>query len=241
MKEETYEIYTDASFDHKNKVGTYSIVIIHNEKLEKVFAKKCNVKLENSTECEIFAIFQAINVIEGNIIKKEKSQEFLISTDCEAAPIFFTKKERKGKNKIFKTNIELYNIIKKTYKRTRKKLSKQGCSFKIRYISRKNNKIAHNYSYKAFKKIKIESGKSEFIFIEKKLFLQFLQNFNSKKYNVINYLFQISNKNNIISRTQIEVAEELGLSISTVNKIFQELIKLKMLMKLENGKYNLLI
>ena len=70
-KEKLYEIFTDASFDSKTKIATYAIVIIQEKKIIKAFAKKCKIQLENSTECEIFAIFQAINIIEANIIKKK--------------------------------------------------------------------------------------------------------------------------------------------------------------------------
>lgn len=56
-EEKSYEIYTDASFDDETKVGTYAIVIIQGNNILKVISKKCRIKIEKSTECEIFAIF----------------------------------------------------------------------------------------------------------------------------------------------------------------------------------------
>lgn len=78
-----YEIFTDASFDDVAKVGTYAIVIMQENKIVKIIAKKCNVQLENSTECEVFAIFQAINLIQGSLLKKNITQKFWLRTDCE--------------------------------------------------------------------------------------------------------------------------------------------------------------
>lgn len=77
MKEKTYEIFTDSSFDNKTKIAVYSIVIMQEKKIVKAFAKKCRLHLENSTECEVFAVFQAINIIETNLIKRKKLLQFL--------------------------------------------------------------------------------------------------------------------------------------------------------------------
>lgn len=87
-EEKTYEIYTDAIFDDETKLGTYAIVIIQGNNIVKVIAKKCKIRLEKSTECEKFAIFQAINVILSNLLNNNKIQKFWIRTDCLSARDF---------------------------------------------------------------------------------------------------------------------------------------------------------
>lgn len=81
-QEKAYEIFTDESFDDETKIGTYAIVIIQEKKVIKSIAKKCNIQLESSTECEVFAIFRAINIIEGSLLKKKTAQRFWLRTDC---------------------------------------------------------------------------------------------------------------------------------------------------------------
>ena len=39
--QKTYEIFTDASFDDVAKVGTYAIVIMQENKIVRIIAKKC--------------------------------------------------------------------------------------------------------------------------------------------------------------------------------------------------------
>lgn len=73
-QEKAYEIFTDASFDDETKIGTYAIIIVQEKKVIKSIAKKCNIQLESSTECEVFAIFRAINIIEGSLLKKNSSK-----------------------------------------------------------------------------------------------------------------------------------------------------------------------
>ena len=81
-QEKAYEIFTDASFDDETKIGTYAIIIVQEKKVIKSIAKKCNIQLESSTECEVFAIFRAINMIEGSLLKKKIAQKFWLRTDC---------------------------------------------------------------------------------------------------------------------------------------------------------------
>lgn len=52
------------------------------KKVIKSIAQKCNIQLESSTECEVFAIFRAINIIEGSLLKKKIAQKFWLRTDC---------------------------------------------------------------------------------------------------------------------------------------------------------------
>lgn len=70
-EEKTYEIYTDASFDNKTKLGTYSVTITQENKVIKAFGKPCEKRLSNSVESEVFAIFQAMNIIESQLIKEK--------------------------------------------------------------------------------------------------------------------------------------------------------------------------
>lgn len=58
---------------------------------------------------------------------------------------------------------------------------------------------------------------------------------------MIIYLFKISNEDKFILKTQMDIARSLEISISYINKIFQELIKLNVLTKIKNGKYSLTI
>lgn len=234
-----YEIFTDASFDDVAKVGTYAIVIMQDKKILKTIAKKCNVQLENSTECEVFAIFQAINLIQGSLLKKNITQKFWLRTDCVVARDFFIEDE--NKIKVFENNLTLLNTIKQTYKRIKKALSKKDCSFRLRWIPRESNKIAHKHAYLAFQKLKTTNNKKDIVLIDRYSFLSLLQEFNSKQYKVISYLFKNSNEQKLIIKTQSDIAEKLELSTYSINKIFKEFIKLNILGKIKNGKYILLI
>ena len=135
----------------------------------------------------------------------------------------------------------LLNTIKKSYDRIKKRLAKKDCSFKLKWIPRGANKIAHKYSYSAFQKLKQTSYKKDIILIEKESFLELLQKFNSRQCKVIIYLFKICNEDKFILKTQMDIARSLEISISYINKIFQELIKLNVLTKIKNGKYSLII
>lgn len=238
-QEKAYEIFTDASFDDETKIGTYAIIIVQEKKVIKSIAKKCNIQLESSTECEVFAIFRAINMIEGSLLKKKIAQKFWLRTDYSVARDFFI--EKNNNIKIFETNEELLNTIKKSYDRIKKRLAKKDCSFKLKWIPRGANKIAHKHSYSAFQKLKQTSYKKDIILIEKESFLELLQKFNSRQCKVIIYLFKISNEDKFILKTQMEIARSLEIPISCINKIFQELIKLDVLTKIKNGKYSLTI
>lgn len=238
-KQKTYEIFTDASYDNVTKLGTYAIVIMQENKIVKIIAKKCNVQLENSTECEVFAIFQAINFIQGSLLKKNIIQKFWLRTDCVVARDFFIEDE--NKIKVFEHNLTLLDTIKQTYERIKKALSKKDCSFRIKWIPREINKLAHKHSYSTFQKLKIQNNKNDIILIDKDLFLELLQILNSNYYKVISYLFQNSNEEKLILKTQNKIAQTLELSTHNINKIFKQLIKLNILGKVKNGKYILLI
>lgn len=232
--ENTYKIYTDASFDTKTKIGTYAVIIKQNNKVIKAFGRRCRTKLENSTECEVFAIFQAINIIDIGLLKKDKKQNFLIHTDCESAKDFF--KANKKVN-IFKKDVVLFNKIKQSSKSIKEKLSKNHGNLTINCIPRSKNTIAHNYSYKEFKSFRQLPDKS--IYIDKTFFLRIIKESASKTCKVIMILSQISDKDDLIFKTQNEIADLLDISVSTINKIFKDLIQLNVLSKIKNGIYSL--
>lgn len=122
-REDVYEIYTDASFDEKTKLGTYAIVIKKENTLIKTISKKCRLKLENSTECEVFGVYQAINYIAGTLLNKRKKQSFRIVTDCNAAMQFF---KVNGRNfSIFKDEKEISFLMRNLYKKINKRLIKR--------------------------------------------------------------------------------------------------------------------
>ena len=235
-EEENFIIYTDASFDDKSKLGTYGIIVTKNNNKIKTITKKCRIQMNNSTECEIFAIYQAINLILSCYINKGKIQKFRVRTDCEVAREFFIEKNDK---KIFQNNLEIKNI----YRKICIKLSKYSSSFKIKWIPRNTNKIAHNHSYATLKKLKNNSNNlaNEIILIEKKSFLEILTKITKKESRIIIYLFENLNDQKIISITQEELSKYLNLSITTINNLFKKLIALNVVEKVKNGKYAILI
>lgn len=87
----------------------------------------------------------------------------------------------------------------------------------------------------------MQNNKNDIILIDKYSFLKLLQILNSNYYKVISYLFQISNEEKLILKTQREIAKTLEISTYNINKIFKQLIKLNILGKIKNGKYIILI
>jgi len=187
----------------------------------------------------VFAIYQAINLISSNLLNKDIVQKFWIRTDCAMAKDFYVQENKKMK--IFEQNLEMYELIKKVYARLCKKLAKKGCSFRIRWIPRNLNKIAHKYSYSIFKKLKAVCESNDSLIIDKKSFIQILTKFNKKQCEIIIYLFNNSNQEKLILATQKEISKNLNISVSTINKILKELISLSILEKVKNGRYSLLI
>lgn len=238
-KEKTYIIYTDASFDAVSKLGTYAIVIMQENTVIRVISKKSRIQMSNSTECEVFAIYQAINIILSCYINKDKMQKFRIKTDCVVARDFFIKSDIKSA--LFQDNIELSNTMKQIYKIVNKKLSSNGCSFTLKWIPRGSNKIAHKYSYSAFKRIKVANYKNEVLVIDKKAFFEILTKFNKKQSEIIIYLYNNSNNQNVILMTQEQISRSLNMSISAINRSIKELINLNIIEKVKNGKYAVLI
>ena len=240
-KEKIYEIYTDASFDDETKLGTYAIVVMENKKIIKTFAKKCKIKVTNSLECEVYAVFQAMNLIVSNLSNEEEHKKFLLKTDCISAKEFFTCKGQKIK--IFKENIAFYNTMKQMNNKIKQKLKDKGDHFEINHILRADNKVAHKHSYSFFKSLKkkIPEKKKESIIIKRQDFLELLQHIDSNCSKVIIYLFKVSNDENLILKTQKDIAIIIGISNGAINKIFKSLMNLNILEKIQKGKYLLLL
>ena len=158
-------------------------------KILKSYSKKSRIEIKNSTEIEVFAVYQAMNLILSCYINKSESQVFCINTDCTQVPAFFESKN--NKMKIFKHNEDIKRDMIKTYNVISTKLSKKNCSFSLKWITRDLNKIAHKQTYNMLKRV--------------------------RKVN------------------------KLNVSISIINKTIKELNQLKIIEKVKNGKYLLLI
>ena len=240
-KTKKYNIYTDASFDKKSNIATYSIVIMLENKILKSYSKKSRIEIKNSTEIEVFAVYQAMNLILSCYIKKSEKQIFCINTDCMQVPIFF---KNNKKMKIFKHNESIKIDMIKIYNVICTKLNKNNCNFALKYISRDLNKIAHKQTYSMLKRIrkvsKINVSKED-ILINKKIFCEILSSFNKRQISIIIYLLNISNGDGLIEMTQSEISNNVNVSIATISKTIKRLDKLKILEKVKNGKYLLLI
>lgn len=241
-KQKRYNIYTDASFDDKSSVATYSIIIMSENKILKSYSKKSRIEIKNSTEIEVFAVYQAMNLILSCYINKSESQVFCINTDCTQVPAFFENKN--NKMKIFKHNEDIKRDMIKTYNVISTKLSKKNCSFSLKWITRDLNKIAHKQTYNMLKRVrkvnKLNVSKDDVI-IDKKIFCEILANFDKRQLSIILHLLNNVGQDSLILTTQKALAENLNVSISITNKTIKELNQLKIIEKVKNGKYILLI
>ena len=237
-----YDIYTDASFDNQSKIATYAIVVMFENKILKSFSKASKIEIKNSTEIETFAVYQAINLILSCYINKNENQIICINTDCVQVPDFFQNK--KSKVKIFQNNSEMIETMKKAYNVVKTKLSGENSNFILKWISRDMNKIAHKQTYnmlKRVRKIKNFENTKEDILINKNIFCSLLSNYDKNQYLILVYLLNILDNEGLIKITQKVVSEQLNLTLSIVNKKFKQLIELKVLEKVRNGRYMLLI
>lgn len=237
-----YDIYTDASFDNQSKIATYAIVVMFENKILKSFSKASKIEIKNSTEIETFAVYQAINLILSCYINKNQNQIICINTDCAQVPDFFQNK--KSKVKIFQNNSEMIETMKKAYNVVKTKLSGENSNFILKWISRDMNKIAHKQTYnmlKRVRKIKNFENTKEDILINKSIFCSLLSNYDKNQYLILVYLLNILDNEGLIKITQKVVSEQLNLTLSIVNKKFKQLIELKVLEKVKNGRYMLLI
>ncbi len=76
---------------------------------------------------------------------------------------------------------------------------------------------------------------------DKRAFFEILAKFNKKQSEIIIYLYNNSNNQNVISMTQKQISKSLNISISAINKSIKELINLNIIEKVKNGKYAVLI
>ena len=238
-KESTYVIYTDASFDDFTKIGTYAIIVMQENKVLKRTAKRCKIQMKSATECEIFAVYQAINIVLSRYLKKGKKQKFKLRTDSTNAKDFFSKNE--NSKKIFLDNLELSDIMKKTYTTLCKKVFRNKGSLSLKWIPREANQMAHKWSYMAFQRLRGYNEKKEVLLIDKSSFLEILLSGKRQQNEIIKYLFLNSNEQKIILKTQKEMSDELNIPISTINRILNNLIELDILEKVKNGMYLILI
>lgn len=241
-KQKKYNIYTDASFDNKNSIATYSIIVMSENKVLKSYSKKSRIEIKNSTEIEVFAVYQAMNLILSCYISQTEYQVFCINTDCTQVPIFFENKN--NKMKIFKHNDDIKKDMLKTYNVISTKLSRRNCSFSLKWITRDFNKVAHKQTYNMLKRIrkvnKLNVSKED-VLINKNILCEILSSFDKRQISVILYLLNNVDPNGLILMTQKMIAESLNISISVINKIIKELSQLKIIEKIKNGKYLLLI
>lgn len=134
-------IYTDASYDDEFKIATYGIVVEINQKIIKQYAKKIQCRVNSSTEAEIYGIYQAMCLINGNYFNKDIKQKIRIKTDCTWAKKFFTSNEY---DDMFLHNKKLYDEMKNFHMNLKKRVQKANNSFKIKWLSRNLNEDAHN-------------------------------------------------------------------------------------------------
>lgn len=234
-----YVINTDASFDNLKKIGTYSVIIQKNNKVIKSIARKFKVQMKNSLECEIFAVYIAISIILTSYIGKNKKQEFRLSSDCQSAVDYF--KSSNNKIKAFENNDEIAVTIKNTYKTASQRIKQKGGILSLLWIPREKNKVAHKCTYNAFKQLKNHDDSKDIILIDKNALFELILKNDKNVYLIIKLLFEISNEQKMIIKTQKEMANILDIPISTVNKNIKKLVNMNVLQKVKKGKYLLLI
>ncbi len=239
-KQKIYNIYTDASFNNKSSIATYSIIVMLGDKIVKSYSKKSRIAIKNSTEIEVFAVYQAMNLILSCYINKSENQVFCINTDCIQVPTFFENKN--NKMKIFKDNENIKQDMKKTYNIICTKLSKDN--FSLKWIQRDLNKIAHKQTYNMLKRVekanKANCSKDD-VLINKNIFCEILLNCSKKQMSIIIYLLNTSNQDGLVQITQKQLASNLNTSIATISKTVKKLSQFKILEKVKNGKYLMLI
>lgn len=138
----------------------------------------------------------------------------------------------------------MIETMKKAYNVVKTKLSGENSNFILKWISRDMNKIAHKQTYnmlKRVRKIKNFENTKEDILINKNIFCSLLSNYDKNQYLILVYLLNILDNEGLIKITQKVVSEQLNLTLSIVNKKFKQLIELKVLEKVRNGRYMLLI
>ena len=67
----------------------------------------------------------------------------------------------------------------------------------------------------------------------------FISKYNKFQCELLCHLIREANQQKIIEKTQKEIAEDLNISRTTVNKNIKELLNVNLLGKIRNGKYSL--
>ena len=122
--------------------------------------------------------------------------------------------------------------------------AKKNSNFILKWISRNLNKVAHKQTYnmlKRVRKIKNVGNIKEDLLISKNVFCSLLSNYDKNRYLILVYLVDILDGESLIKITQKEVSEKLKINLGIVNKSFGQLIEMKILEKVKNGIYMLLI
>lgn len=243
---DNFEIYTDASFDDNSKLATYAVVVTKEEKILEVFSKRCKLDVQKSTEVEIFGIYQAISLILTKYLNQNKYQKFLIKTDCQAARDFFVNNQTEVK--AFEYNPEIAVMMSAVYQKLTKKLARKDCSFKIKWISEKDNRLAHQYTYQTFQTVKrnmqlVEENKAEneIIVMEKKQLMKVMNELSKNQRKILSYLMEIKKENGMMEFDRQKIATTLDLSVHTVSRAVSVFQKMNILGMKHEERYEMLI
>ena len=242
----SFEIYTDASFDDNSKLATYAVVITREGKVLEVFSKRCKLEVQKSTEVEIFGIYQAISLILTKYLNQNKYQKFSIKTDCQAARDFFINNNTEVK--AFEYNPEIAVMMLAAYQKLTKKLTRKECSLKIKWISEKDNKLAHQYTYQTFQIIKRNMQiakenkvKNEVVVIEKEQLMKVVNELSKNQRKILSYLMEIKKKNRMMEFDRQKITTTLDLSIHTVSRAVTVFQKLNIIEMKHEERYEMLI
>ena len=157
-----------------------------------------------------------------------KYQKFSIKTDCKAAMDFFVNNSTEVK--AFEYNPEITIMMLDVYQKLTKKLTQKNCSFEIKWISEKDNKLAHQYTYQTFQTVKrnmqTAKGKNEIIVMEKNQLMKVMNELSANQRKILCYLMETKKENGMMEFDRQKIASQLNLSIYTVVRevaIFQKL------------------
>lgn len=243
---ENYEIYTDASFEDVSKLATYSVVITSEGKILEVFSKRCKLDAQKSTEVEIFGIYQAMSLILMKYLNQNKYQTFLIKTDCRAARDFFV--NHTTEVKAFEYRPEIAVMMMAVYQKLAKKLARASCSFKIKWISEKDNQLAHKYTYQTFQMVKRNmqlakenTEKNEIVVIEKRHLVNIMNELSKNQRKILCYLMEMPKENGMLEFDREKIATKLNLSIRTVTRAVAVFRRLNIIGVKHKESYEMLI
>lgn len=150
--------------------------------------------------------------------------------------------------KVFEYNPEIAIMMMAVYQKLSKKLSRINCSFKIKWISEKDNQLAHKYTYQTFQIVRrnIETAKkngeqNEIVVIEKKHLLKIMNELSKNQRRVLCYLMEIPKENGILKVEKQKIARNLDLSINTITRVMAVLRKLNIVGIKYKESYEILI